>query len=484
MADKRITELPDGTTAAATDVVPIVRAGENYKLALSGLTTAADTQILFKDGTLVAGSADFVFDKTLKTLALTGKLTATANATGTVPLVAKAFAGQTANLQEWQNSSGTPQSFIRKDGAAQFGPTAQYIAATAGLDQALAARFTQDQAFSSGRGIYSEVHHTPSSGASNIVYGIQTTVYGNASGTSTSNYVTGIYGLARSMSSRPYAQVTGLSVFAPYISGGTGVVSIGTGVQTQSYLDATAVCTTIYGINVAAPSTLAGYSLTNLYGIYVAKQSQASTLNYALYTAGGRVKFVTGGDAVIGLSIQGTAAQSANLQEWQNSAGTALVAVGATGDVLFAGAGTGLPYGAMYGTELTQSQVLAQNTWYPVNDAAISDGTGGLNLVTHDGAGKLTATNAGRYLLSYSLTSEMNANNKHIELGYMINGTAGLDGQAHTESITNQEIALSASAIVVLTAGQYVQVCFRTTNDGGPTLLVDDVNLTMVGLGG
>jgi len=70
LADLRISELPDGTTAQPTDVIPIVRAGENYKLPLSALSPAADTQVLFKDGTLVAGSADFVFNKTLKQIVL------------------------------------------------------------------------------------------------------------------------------------------------------------------------------------------------------------------------------------------------------------------------------------------------------------------------------------------------------------------------------------------------------------------------------
>jgi len=133
VADLRISELPDGTTAQATDVIPIVRAGENYRLALSALSPAADTQVLFKDGTLVAGSSDFVFDKTLKALASgTDAVTALGKSTkrwatayfggvaAVVPLVVKAHASQTAALQEWQNSGGTALAAVDKDGGAGF----------------------------------------------------------------------------------------------------------------------------------------------------------------------------------------------------------------------------------------------------------------------------------------------------------------------------------------------------------------------------
>jgi len=340
VADLRISELPDGTTAQATDVVPIVRAGENYKLPLSALSPAADTQVLFKDGSLVAGSSDFVFDKTLKALASgTDAVTALGKSTkrwaaayfggvaAVVPLVVKAHASQTAALQEWQNSSATPLSFLRKDGALQVGPTVSYIASTGTADQALSARFTQDHTYSSGRGIYSEVNHNPASGSSNIAYGIQTTVYGSASGTSTANYIAGIYGLVRQGSSRPYTQITGMTFYSPYISGGTGVVATGVGAEVSSYLDATAVCTTIKGFNVNAPTTVVGYTLANLYGIYVGNMNKAATLNYAIYTAGGTVQILTGGDAVVGLVVQGTASQSANLQEWQASNAAVLAAV-------------------------------------------------------------------------------------------------------------------------------------------------------------
>ncbi len=152
------------------------------------------------------------------------------------------------------------------------------------------------------------------------------------------------------------------------------------------------------------------------------------------------------------------------------------------GDIYFIGTGAGLPYGSMYGVEIAQVQAsAAQNTWYVVNDTDITDGP--TNLVTGDGAGKLTVTKAGTYHISWDMTFEVNANNKHILGGIAINGTAQVPGQSHTESITNQELVLSGHAILALTAAQYVQVCFRTTDTGTPTISIDDVNLTLFMVG-
>lgn len=45
-----------------------------------------------------------------------GRLHVTSGATGTITFIAQAFAAQTANLTEWQDSAGTPLTFIEADG--------------------------------------------------------------------------------------------------------------------------------------------------------------------------------------------------------------------------------------------------------------------------------------------------------------------------------------------------------------------------------
>jgi hypothetical protein len=57
-------------------------------------------------------------DFSVKTLSFAGNATITSQATGTVGLIVKAIASQTANLQEWQNSSGTVIANIYPNGTA------------------------------------------------------------------------------------------------------------------------------------------------------------------------------------------------------------------------------------------------------------------------------------------------------------------------------------------------------------------------------
>ncbi len=151
-------------------------------------------------------------------------------------------------------------------------------------------------------------------------------------------------------------------------------------------------------------------------------------------------------------------------------------------DTYWIGSGAGLPYGSCWGNEINQTVSSAvQNTWYAVSDTDMSDGK--LNLFTHDGSGKLTATKAGTYLVNWNVTLEVNSANKHIEGGIMVNGTAQNDGQSHYESSANMESDISGTAIISLTASQYVEVCVRTTDTGTPNILIDDANLTIVMVG-
>jgi hypothetical protein len=50
-----------------------------------------------------------------------------------------------------------------------------------------------------------------------------------------------------------------------------------------------AVVTNAYGISISSPDTTG--AITNLYGLYIDNQTGAATLNYALYTNGGKIHF-------------------------------------------------------------------------------------------------------------------------------------------------------------------------------------------------
>jgi len=155
-------------------------------------------------------------------------------------------------------------------------------------------------------------------------------------------------------------------------------------------------------------------------------------------------------------------------------------------DTYWAGASSGLPYGSCYGNHIGWSQANAvQNTWYNISDADMADGS--LNLFTHDGNGKLTATKAGTYLINYQICFEDDVVNDHIETGIEIDGSGSADnaGIGHSENkFASEEEHLSSTAILTLTAGQTIEIAIRTTDAGTPTITVQGLNITVVMVGG
>ena len=123
-------------------------------------------------------------------------------------------------------------------------------------------------------------------------------------------------------------------------------------------------------------------------------------------------------------------------------------------DLFFIGDGSGLPYGSCWGNEIAWTQAnAAQNTWYNISDTDMTDGQ--LNLVTHDGDGKLTVTKAGRYLINYSLSIETSVANTHLESGIEITGSGSAEnaGRNHVEAgRANAQYACSGTAILDLAA--------------------------------
>jgi parallel beta-helix repeat protein len=157
-----------------------------------------------------------------------------------------------------------------------------------------------------------------------------------------------------------------------------------------------------------------------------------------------------------------------------------------TGDHIYIGAGSGVPYGDCYGVHIAWSQATAvQNTWYNISDADMTEGE--LNLVTGDGAGKLTVTHAGRYLITYGITMEVSVANDHIETGIEISGSgsAVASGQSHFENkFANEEEVAAGTTVLSLAAGATIEVSIRTIDGGTPTLSVQSLNITVTMVGG
>ena len=96
MADAKISQLTDGGAIQATDEVPVNRGGVNYKVNVGA--AGSDTQVQFNNSGSFGGSASLTWNN---------GLTIAAPLATAKPLIIKGAASQTANLQEWQNSTGT-----------------------------------------------------------------------------------------------------------------------------------------------------------------------------------------------------------------------------------------------------------------------------------------------------------------------------------------------------------------------------------------
>jgi hypothetical protein len=84
-------------------------------------------------------------------------------------------------------------------------------------------------------------------------------------------------------------------------------------------------------VSVTSPITNSGSSSSAIIGIDLTNIAQRNSAN--TFTVGGHL-ITNAATAIVPLAIRGAASQSANLQEWQNSGGTALVRISAAGSFL------------------------------------------------------------------------------------------------------------------------------------------------------
>jgi hypothetical protein len=120
------TTSPQQINGAASSVGLIVRANATTPGNLQEWKSSAGTTLA-----LIGSSGSFTFGPNFSSFlsAVNGRVEVQPNAATVVPIVAKGFASQTANLQEWQNSAGTVLSFVSSTGnirttvAAVFGST-------------------------------------------------------------------------------------------------------------------------------------------------------------------------------------------------------------------------------------------------------------------------------------------------------------------------------------------------------------------------
>ena len=181
------------------------------------------------------------------------------------------------------------------------------------------------------------------SGATNSNYGMANTTSSSpniTNVTATASGGTASYGVSNISSSPTMSNViasanNGSSNYGMYntASSGSYTMHIDRSTfegSTNSILNDTEFTLKIGGSKLVGPTSNVGNSL------YLASYSDTSTIDSAMI---GTQTFQTGTAATTGLVVKGATEQSANLQEWQNSAGTPVASVSPAGVLTGSGAG-------------------------------------------------------------------------------------------------------------------------------------------------
>jgi hypothetical protein len=366
------------------------------------VNAGASAGVVFLDSSskLAQDATNFLWNDTNDTLTVAG-------ASDNLRLVVKANGTQTANLQEWQNSTGTPLAYFNgkcslkiKGQAAEFpievfdstGATSIFSVANTTGDCLSAGTFSTATGFrATAYGVYMGVLNAQrftfnntspsivansSGNTTDVVFGVRGTAgqsgnlqeWQNSSGTALS-YVTGAglvsvngASLTDAIASLPRALgvKAGTTEFGFVNNSAEGFFSATNGTITVFGAHVNSADGAVFGCYSAHPTTIRANSNAN----YIQVQTTNKTV-VSYWTSGsapvadGRLSVFAASSAVKGLTVQGAVSQSANLQEWQDSSGTPGARVtsamafsnpsqssGSANEIFGAGAGAALTTGA------------------------------------------------------------------------------------------------------------------------------------------
>ncbi|HOX96669.1 MAG TPA: site-specific integrase [Candidatus Woesebacteria bacterium] len=223
----------------------------------------------------------------LKTL---GASTMSASLATNIPLTVKGTTGQSANLQEWQNSSGG--TLVSIDGVGRIVSVPTRAVNAGATNAGLKTTYTVNSATSDGDQSFGNLTYIYAAGTQNYtnnVAGVGGRAYQSGSGTVTNlrglDYGIGIIGTGGTTN----GVIANLSTYGS----STGTFANLTGLSIAD-LGAYNSPTTMYGIKTAAMTSAVG---TSKYGIYLGSISGAATNNYAIYTNTGDIAFNAANEA-------------------------------------------------------------------------------------------------------------------------------------------------------------------------------------------
>jgi hypothetical protein len=387
-AETKLLDLRSGTTTANTSTTLKFTnsdvTGSNIGSAITSIRTNAvsngDSDLIFKtsegfsllQGMVLKSSGNVGIGETTPL----AKLQVTNTTAATVATIIKGASAQSANLQEWQNSSGTVLSSVSSSGAIYAGTSYSFTGDTDtsiyrnGIDQ-IRMNFgglDRIQMDNNSVLINNKLAVANSISAGGPTFGTvekfrvnaPTTIDNSASSILSSSASTDkalvIQGAASQTANIFEVQASNGGVYTSVSNNGlltstnitaTNTLSLGGGSASTSGA--------IRLVNTQAINWRNAANGANVYGIAVTS-SDVVQLAAPVTTndSAASVSIGTTAAAKKGLVIQGSAAQSANLQEWQNSSGTALLSIGSTGLISSSATGSehdfGVSQGARFGS--------------------------------------------------------------------------------------------------------------------------------------
>jgi hypothetical protein len=289
--------LIDGAPGALDTLNELAAAINDDASYAAGITTALGTKVSNAGGDIITSSL-----------------------ASTIPLRIRGAASQTANLQEWQNSAGSVLVQISASGV--FRSTynyMSYIQNMSGSSNAYLDLSTGNTVKVVGAAAYVPL---TVQGAASQTANLQE--WQNSAGTVTARFtkdgeffVTDAY-VAYFSGASNYSATLNVQTADPTYA---GLVIRGKSAQTGD----------LQKWQNSAGNVLANVDSTGKISSPVFQSTVAGTAYIATASNNNAIRIATNGNANVGLSIRGEASQTGNLQEWQNSAGTVLAKITASG---------------------------------------------------------------------------------------------------------------------------------------------------------
>jgi len=316
--------LIDGAPTALDTLNELAAAINDDASYAAGVTTALGTKISKAGGDIITSSL-----------------------ASTIPLRIKGAASQTANLQEWQNSAGTVLSSITPSGDLNFASNLWNIKAN-------------------GTNV---IQWQPYSGTMFLGYGSSNTpitVQGSSGQTGDLQKWT-------NSSAAVLAKITSAGQFIAYGDNLNNFQSIGTSATLYNGFTVTTNTNAASYVLGTAGASESNFNVANSFYIYDGiagamrfKIMPSGLVGINSYSPAAQLQVNTSSASTVSLIAKGTTSQTANLQEWQNSAGTVIAKVNSTGELTTPNIALAL-YGGIYG-------VGSYMTFNPADTRIVSSG--------------------------------------------------------------------------------------------------------------